>query len=113
MSITEIRVPEMGDFKDVAVIELHIKPGDIVAIDQTLIVLESDKASIDVPVALRRAHRFGRARHRPARFQRRADRHGGEGLQMSARPGGKRLERQRHQRHLCRCRMLCRIATCW
>lgn len=49
MSITEIRVPEMGDFKDVAVIEVHIKPGDIFAVDQTLIVLESDKASIDVP----------------------------------------------------------------
>ncbi|MBE1208567.1 dihydrolipoyl dehydrogenase [Aminobacter carboxidus] len=49
MSITEIRVPEMGDFKDVAVIEVHIKPGDDVALDQTLIVLESDKASIDVP----------------------------------------------------------------
>ena len=49
MSITEIRVPEMGDFKDVAVIEVHIKPGDIVVVDQTLIVLESDKASIDVP----------------------------------------------------------------
>ncbi|MCX8570822.1 dihydrolipoyl dehydrogenase [Aminobacter sp. MET-1] len=49
MSITEIRVPEMGDFKEVAVIELHIKPGDDVALDQTLIVLESDKASIDVP----------------------------------------------------------------
>jgi len=49
MSITEIRVPEMGDFKEVAVIEVHIKPGDDVALDQTLIVLESDKASIDVP----------------------------------------------------------------
>ncbi|WP_026227837.1 dihydrolipoyl dehydrogenase [Hoeflea sp. 108] len=49
MSITEIRVPEMGDFKDVAVIEVHIKPGDDVAVEQTLIVLESDKASIDVP----------------------------------------------------------------
>lgn len=49
MSITEIRVPEMGDFKDVAVIEVHIKRGDVVAVDQTLIVLESDKASIDVP----------------------------------------------------------------
>ncbi len=49
MSITEIKVPEMGDFKDVAVIEVHIKPGDIVAFDQTLVVLESDKASIDVP----------------------------------------------------------------
>ncbi|MBT1159391.1 dihydrolipoyl dehydrogenase [Aminobacter anthyllidis] len=52
MSITEIRVPEMGDFKDVAVIEVHIKPGDDVALDQTLIVLESDKASIDVPSPL-------------------------------------------------------------
>ncbi|MBB6468751.1 dihydrolipoamide dehydrogenase [Aminobacter lissarensis] len=49
MSISEIRVPEMGDFKEVAVIEVHIKPGDDVIIDQTLIVLESDKASIDVP----------------------------------------------------------------
>ncbi|GAA2813348.1 dihydrolipoamide dehydrogenase [Aminobacter aminovorans] len=49
MSITEIRVPEMGDFKEVAVIEVHIQPGDEVALDQTLIVLESDKASIDVP----------------------------------------------------------------
>ncbi|PWK57276.1 dihydrolipoyl dehydrogenase, partial [Aminobacter sp. AP02] len=49
MSITEIRVPEMGDFKDVAVIEVHIKPGDQIADEQTLIVLESDKASIDVP----------------------------------------------------------------
>lgn len=49
MSTTEIRVPEMGDFKDVAVIEVHIQPGDVVALDQTLIVLQSDKASIDVP----------------------------------------------------------------
>lgn len=49
MNITEIRVPEMGDFKDVAVIEVPIKPGDVFAIDQTLVVLESDKASIDVP----------------------------------------------------------------
>lgn len=51
MSITEIRVPEMGDFKDVAVIEVHIKQGDLIALDQTLIVLESDKASIDVPAS--------------------------------------------------------------
>ncbi len=49
MSIAEIKVPEMGDFKDIAVIEVHIKPGDIVAFDQTMIILESDKASIDVP----------------------------------------------------------------
>lgn len=48
-NIIEIRVPEMGDFADVAVIEVLVKPGDEVAVDQSLIVLESDKASIDVP----------------------------------------------------------------
>jgi dihydrolipoamide dehydrogenase len=48
MSITEITVPEMGDFRDVAVIEVHIKPGDDIAVEQTLIVLESDEDSIDV-----------------------------------------------------------------
>ncbi|MBL0375459.1 dihydrolipoyl dehydrogenase [Rhizobium sp. KVB221] len=48
-NITEIRVPELGDFADVGVIEILIKPGDDVALEQSLIVLESDKASIDVP----------------------------------------------------------------
>jgi dihydrolipoamide dehydrogenase len=46
---TEIRVPDIGDFSDVAVIEVLIKPGDELAIDQTMIVLESDKAALDVP----------------------------------------------------------------
>ncbi|WP_247998034.1 dihydrolipoyl dehydrogenase [Brucella tritici] len=45
----EIHVPELGDFADVAIIEVLINPGDEVSVDQTLIVLESDKASIDVP----------------------------------------------------------------
>lgn len=49
MSIEEIRVPDMGDFKDIEVIEVAVKPGDQVAREQTLIVLESDKASMDVP----------------------------------------------------------------
>lgn len=51
-NITEIRVPELGDFADVGIIEVLIKPGDEVTIDQSLIVLESDKASIDVPSPL-------------------------------------------------------------
>lgn len=49
MNRTEITVPEIGDFKDVAIIEVNVEPGDIVAVEQTLIVLESDKASMDVP----------------------------------------------------------------
>ncbi len=46
---TEIKVPDIGDFSDVPVIEIHIKPGDEVAAEQPLITLESDKATMDVP----------------------------------------------------------------
>jgi pyruvate dehydrogenase E2 component (dihydrolipoamide acetyltransferase) len=42
-------VPDIGDFKDVAVIELLVKPGDTVAVDQSLITVESDKASMEIP----------------------------------------------------------------
>jgi pyruvate dehydrogenase E2 component (dihydrolipoamide acetyltransferase) len=45
----EIRVPDIGDFKDVAVIELLVKPGDAVKIEQSLITVESDKASMEIP----------------------------------------------------------------
>lgn len=45
----EIRVPDIGDFDAVDVIEVLIKPGDSVAADQSIIVLESDKASMEVP----------------------------------------------------------------
>src|SRR6202521_4460393 len=45
----EIAVPDIGDFKDVAVIEVHVKPGDTVAAEEPLITLESDKATMDVP----------------------------------------------------------------
>jgi pyruvate dehydrogenase E2 component (dihydrolipoamide acetyltransferase) len=48
-AITEIFVPDIGDFKDIPVIELLVKPGDIVSADQSLITLESDKATLDVP----------------------------------------------------------------
>ena len=49
MSRREIRVPDIGDFKDVPIIEVHVKPGATVAPEDALITLESDKASFDVP----------------------------------------------------------------
>ena len=44
-----IKVPDIGDFKDVPVIEVHVTPGQIIAAEDTLITLESDKATLDVP----------------------------------------------------------------
>ena len=49
MSLLEVRVPNIGDFKDVGVIEILVKPGDVVAVDASLVTLESDKATMDVP----------------------------------------------------------------
>jgi biotin carboxyl carrier protein len=50
----EVTVPDIGDFKDVAVIELLVKPGDTVKAEQSLITVESDKASMEIPLAARR-----------------------------------------------------------
>jgi pyruvate dehydrogenase E2 component (dihydrolipoamide acetyltransferase) len=49
LSAIEVRVPDIGDFKDVPVIELMVKPGDAVKKDDSLITLESDKATMEVP----------------------------------------------------------------
>jgi len=49
MAMIEVKVPDIGDFKDVAVIELLVKPGDKVAVEQSLITVESDKASMEIP----------------------------------------------------------------
>jgi pyruvate dehydrogenase E2 component (dihydrolipoamide acetyltransferase) len=49
MALVEIKVPDIGDFKDVAVIELMVKAGDLVKADQSLITVESDKASMEIP----------------------------------------------------------------
>ena len=46
---TEVRVPDIGDFTDVPVIEIHVSPGDEVGIEDPLVTLESDKATMDVP----------------------------------------------------------------
>jgi pyruvate dehydrogenase E2 component (dihydrolipoamide acetyltransferase) len=45
----EIRVPDIGDFKDVAVIEVMVKAGDTIKVEQSLITVESDKASMEIP----------------------------------------------------------------
>ena len=45
----EVRVPDIGDFKDVAVIEVFVKPGDTIKVEQSLITVESDKASMEIP----------------------------------------------------------------
>jgi dihydrolipoamide dehydrogenase len=49
MSAIEIQVPDIGDFKEVEVIEVLVKPGDAVAKEQSLITVESDKASMEIP----------------------------------------------------------------
>src|SRR6266508_564750 len=50
--VAEVRVPDIGDFKDVPVIEIMVKPGDAVKADDALVTLESDKATMDVPAPL-------------------------------------------------------------
>jgi len=47
--LLEIKVPDIGDYKDVPVIEVLVKPGDTVAAEDSLITIESDKATLDIP----------------------------------------------------------------
>ncbi len=49
MALIEVKVPDIGDFDEVAVIELLVKPGDTVTAEQSLITVESDKASMEIP----------------------------------------------------------------
>ena len=49
MALIDVSVPDIGDFKDVAVIEILVKPGDTVAVEQSLVTVESDKASMEIP----------------------------------------------------------------
>jgi pyruvate dehydrogenase E2 component (dihydrolipoyllysine-residue acetyltransferase) len=48
-TVTEVKVPDLGDFADVPVIEIHVTSGDVVSEEDPLITLESDKATMDVP----------------------------------------------------------------
>ena len=49
MDTIDIKVPDIGDFKDVAVIEVLVKPGDTLKVEQSLLTVESDKASMEIP----------------------------------------------------------------
>jgi dihydrolipoamide dehydrogenase len=49
MSLVEVKVPDIGDFADVSVIELLVKPGDSIKAEQSLVTVESDKASMEIP----------------------------------------------------------------
>jgi dihydrolipoamide dehydrogenase len=49
MALIQVIVPDIGDFSDVAIIELLVKPGDTVTVEQSLITVESDKASMEIP----------------------------------------------------------------
>ena len=49
--IIDIKVPDIGDFTDVPVIEVFVKPGDVIKVDDALVTLESDKATMDVPAS--------------------------------------------------------------
>jgi dihydrolipoamide dehydrogenase len=52
MALIDIRLPDIGDFKDVAVIEVLVQPGDAVKLEQSLITVESDKAAMEIPAAV-------------------------------------------------------------
>ncbi|CUA97917.1 dihydrolipoyl dehydrogenase [Thiomonas bhubaneswarensis] len=49
MATVEVKVPDIGDFKDVEVIEVLVKAGDTITVDQSLVTVESDKASMEIP----------------------------------------------------------------
>ncbi len=49
MALIQIQVPDIGDFDEVGVIELLVKPGDSVRVEQSLFTVESDKASMEIP----------------------------------------------------------------
>ena len=51
----EVKVPDIGDFKDVEIIEVLVKPGDTVKAEQSLLTVESDKASMEIPSTRRAA----------------------------------------------------------
>ena len=52
MAAIELKVPDIGDFKDVEIIEILIKAGDTISVEQSLITVESDKASMEIPASM-------------------------------------------------------------
>ena len=86
--VAEVRVPDIGDFKDVPVIEVLVKAGDTVKAEDALVTLESDKATMDVPGAARRrrARHRGEGRRQGERRRAGADAGDGRGARGAPRP---------------------------
>ena len=109
MSTIEVKVPDIGDFTDVPVIEVLVKPGDTVAAEDSLVTLESDKATMDVPSPAAgtvkevqdQGRRQGRAGHAGAAARRGRRRRGAAGSQ---RPQRRRSPRPRRPRRRGGCR---------
>ncbi len=114
--MVEVKVPDIGDFKSVDVIEILVKPGDAVAPEQSLVTLESDKATMEIPsplagtvkslivkigdkvsegspILMLDASTRRHPRHRPRQGARRADARAGRG-----RARGRRGHRGRRRR---------------
>jgi hypothetical protein len=53
-----MRIPDIGDFADVPVIEVHVAPGDVVAAEDPVLTLESDKATMDIPAPPEPSRRY-------------------------------------------------------
>ena len=51
MATVEVKVPDIGDFQDIPVIEVFVKPGDTLKKDDSIVTLESDKATMEVPAS--------------------------------------------------------------
>jgi pyruvate dehydrogenase E2 component (dihydrolipoamide acetyltransferase) len=52
MATLDVQIPDIGDFKNIPVIEVHVKPGDTIAPEDPIVTLESDKATMDVPAPM-------------------------------------------------------------
>ena len=63
--LRDIKVPDIGDFKDVEIIEVHARAGEIIAAEDPLITLETDKAAMDVPAPAGEAQGSQGQRGRP------------------------------------------------
>jgi pyruvate/2-oxoglutarate dehydrogenase complex dihydrolipoamide acyltransferase (E2) component len=59
MAVIEVKVPNLGDFKDVEIIEVHVAVGDTIRPEATLVTLETDKAAMEVPSSDPQAGRRG------------------------------------------------------
>ena len=67
MAIIDIKVPDIGDFAEVGVIEVLVQPGDTIRAEQSLVTVESDKASMEIPSSHARCTAMGCPRRRRSR----------------------------------------------